>query len=95
LLVLVSENLVTLALIVIVSSIISVFYYIRLVKILYFENMKVGYLFYPLCSFNCFVFNSFSFMLFFLFINPRLFYLLIHRLVLNFNLQLNGKVYHF
>jgi NADH-quinone oxidoreductase subunit N len=86
LLVLVSENLITIILIVILSTILSVFYYIRLIKVLYFENVKVGKLYYPLHSFNCFIFSSYSFMLSFLFINPKLLYLLIHRLVLNLKL---------
>lgn len=86
LLVLVGEDLVTLLLIIILCTIISVFYYIRVVKVLYFENIRIGKLYYPLNSFNCFIFSCSSFILIFLFINPRLLYLLIHRLVLNFNL---------
>jgi NADH:ubiquinone oxidoreductase subunit 2 (subunit N) len=93
-LVLVSENLSTLTLIIILSTIISIFYHIRLIKVLYFENVKVGKLYFSLDSFNCSVFSYFSFMLIFLFINPRLFYLVIHRLVLNLSLYFNGKIYY-
>lgn len=83
LLVLVSEGLVTLTLVILLSTVVSVFYYIRLIKILYSENLRVGKLYFPLHPFNCIMFSFFSFMLVFLFINPRLLYLFIHRIVLN------------
>lgn len=80
-LVLISENLFSLILFILFFTVISIFYYIRLTKILYFENIKIGKLYEPLNSFNCFLLSFFSFILFFLFLNPKLLYLLIHILI--------------
>lgn len=82
-LVLISEHLLTMVFLIGLSSLISIFYYIRLIKILYFENITVGKLYKPLISFNCFLLCLFSFMLFFWFINPKLLYLIIHNIILN------------
>lgn len=63
-------------------GVISTFYYIRLIKILYFENFIVGKLFYPLYSPNLIIFNFISFELLFLFLNPKLLYLNVHKTIL-------------
>lgn len=63
-------------------SFISVFYYIRLVKIFYFENINFGYLYKPLYSFNSIILYLCLFAIIFLFINPTLFYLIIYKFIL-------------
>lgn len=81
-LVLISESLFFIVLLILFFTTVSIFYYIRLIKILYFENLQIGKLYIPLNSFNSFILCFFSFTLFFLFINPKLLYLFIHILVL-------------
>lgn len=81
-LVLISEKLFSLIIIVSFCSIISIFYYIRLIKIIYFENLLVGKLYFPIGSFNIFIFCFFSSILIFLFFNPKLIYLIIHKITL-------------
>lgn len=71
------------ALITIFCSVISTFYYIRIVKILYFENLLVGKLYYPLNWDKTLPLGSLTFLLLFLFINPTFLYLLIYNMVLN------------
>ena len=58
------------ALISIVSTVISTFYYIRILKIIFFENILVGKLFYPINSKIIIVCNILFFLLIFLFISP-------------------------
>lgn len=58
------------ALISIVSTVISTFYYIRILKIIFFENILVGKLFYPINSKIIMVCNIIFFLLIFLFITP-------------------------
>jgi len=69
------------ALVAVLCSVVSTFYYIRIIKILYFENVLVGKLYYPIKT-NKIIFFTFSvFALFFLFLNPTLMYLIIHNVV--------------
>lgn len=66
------------ALITILCSVISTFYYVRIVKILYFENTLVGKLYYPINNQKILILSLLIFLLIFLFINPTFLYLLIH-----------------
>jgi NADH:ubiquinone oxidoreductase subunit 2 (subunit N) len=71
----------TIAVLTILCSVVSTFYYVRLVKILYFENLLVGklYFFKPNNSIIlCFAIFALSF----LFFNPTLLYLIIHKMIL-------------
>jgi NADH-quinone oxidoreductase subunit N len=63
----------------ILFTVISSFYYLRLIKILFFENVIVGKLFYPVISNNMFIYCWSVFILIFLFFNPTLLYLIIHK----------------
>ena len=66
----------------ILTSVISTFYYIRIIKILYFEKVLVGNLFYPLSFLEPFIVVT-TFLLFvFLFINPTLLYLVSYKISL-------------
>ena len=69
------------ALIAILCSVISTFYYIRIIKILYFENVLVGKLYYPIKTNKIIFFTASLFALFFLFVNPTLMYIIIHNIV--------------
>lgn len=84
-LVLIFEQLYTISLLVIFCSIISTFYYLRIIKILYFENLTVGKLYY-FSSENIFIFSFFVFLLIFLFFKPTILYLFIHKMVIFENL---------
>ena len=71
-----------LALISILCSVISTFYYIRIIKIMYFEKVIVGKLYYPINSNKGTVISFLFIMLVFLFVNPTLIVLLTHKLSL-------------
>lgn len=69
------------SLFIILCSVISTFYYIRVIKILYFESFIIGKLF----NFNfqnIFIVCFIVFLLVFLFFNPTLLYLFIHKMIL-------------
>ena len=70
------------ALLAILCSVVSTFYYIRIIKILYFENLLVGKLYHPLTSSKTFVFSITIFSLLFLFVNPTILYLTVYKAVL-------------
>ena len=55
-------------------SVISTFYYVRLIKIIYFENGIAGKLYKPINYTNSLIISSCSFLFIYLFINPNLFY---------------------
>jgi len=63
-------------------SVISTFYYIRIVKILYFENLLVGKLYYPINSEKTIILSILTFSLIFLFINPTILYLFCYKVIL-------------
>ena len=63
-------------------SVVSTFYYIRIIKLLYFENLLVGKLYHPLISSKTILFSIVIFSLLFLFVNPALLYLTIYKTVL-------------
>lgn len=70
------------ALVSILCSVISTFYYIRIVKILFFEKVLVGKLYYPITTQRAAVVALLFYLLIFLFINPTLLYLFSHKISL-------------
>ena len=70
------------ALVSILCSVISTFYYIRIVKILFFEKVLVGKLYYPITTQRAAVVAFLFYLLLFLFINPTLLYLFSHKISL-------------
>ena len=69
----------------ILLSVISTFYYIRIIKILYFENVLVGRLYYPIYTKKTIIISFLAFFLIFLFINPTFLYLMSYKLILFLN----------
>ena len=67
----------------ILFSVVSTFYYIRIIKVLYFENILVGKLYYPINTGKTILLSLLIFSLSFLFINPTLLYLLNDRVLLS------------
>ena len=67
------------ALITILCSVIGTFYYIRLIKILYFEKVLVGKLYYPINFQSSVLITCLFFILLFLFVNPTLLFLISHK----------------
>ena len=59
-----------------VLSVIATFYYIRIIKVVYFENLLVGKLYYPINTHITLLISSLIFSLLFLFFNPTLIQLL-------------------
>ena len=72
------------ALISILCSVISTFYYIRIVKILYFEKVLVGRLYYPITTSKVLIVIFPFYLLLFLFVNPTALYLFSYKLSLLF-----------
>lgn len=66
----------------ILCSVISTFYYIRLIKIIYFENSVAGKLFYPIKSYSSIVIVFLFYLLIFFFLNPSLIYLFSYKITL-------------
>nr|AVR57503.1 NADH dehydrogenase subunit 2 [Entomoneis sp.] len=87
---LILEQFYSLAILIILCSVVSTFYYIRVVKVLYFENLLVGKL-YSFNSKNILILCFSVCLLIFLFIKPTVLYLIIHKMVLFENLP-NYKV---
>lgn len=79
---LICQELYFISLIGILCSVVSTFYYIRIIKILYFENLLVGKLYYPINSEKTIVLSILVFSLLFLFLNPTLLYLFCHKVTL-------------
>jgi len=73
------------ALISILLSVISTFYYIRLIKILYFENVLVGKLYIPINTNKALIVSILSLFLILLFIDPVPLYLLFYKTMLLLN----------
>ena len=69
------------AIISILCSVISTFYYIRIVKIFYFENFIAGKLYYPIKSNSSIIVVCLFYFLLFLFINPTLVYLISYKII--------------
>ena len=72
------------AVISILCSLVSTLYYIRIIKILYFENVLVGKLYFPINSTKTIVLSFFNFFLVYMFINPTFLYLISYRSVFLF-----------
>ena len=70
------------AIISILCSVISTFYYIRIIKIMYFENYLAGRLYYPIKAHSSILIVFLFYFLIFLFINPTLVYLLSYKTTL-------------
>ena len=83
---LILEEFYLISLIVILSGTISTFYYLRVIKILYFENVTLGPL-YHYDSSNCFILCFLVFLLVFLFFKPTCIYIIIHKMLLFENLN--------
>ena len=66
----------------ILASVVSTFYYIRIIKIICFENNSIGRLYHPLPYLETFIIVLSFFLLIFLFINPTMLYLLSHKISL-------------
>ena len=72
----------------ILCSVISTFYYIRIIKIMYFESSITGKLYYPIKSNISILIVILFYFLLFLFINPTLIYLISHKIVLLLTTQI-------
>lgn len=72
------------ALISILFSVISAFYYIRIIKILYYEPVLVGKLYYPITTQKSFVITLLFYSFFFFFFNPTGLYLMSYKISLMF-----------
>jgi NADH:ubiquinone oxidoreductase subunit 2 (subunit N) len=72
------------ALLSILFSVISAFYYIRIIKILYYEPTLVGKLYYPITTQKAFVTTLLFYSFFFFFFNPTALYLMSYKIVLMF-----------
>lgn len=70
------------AVISILCSVISTFYYIRVLKIMFFENHIVGKLYQPIKSHTSIIIVCVFYFLLFLFLNPTLVYLFSYKIVL-------------
>jgi NADH-quinone oxidoreductase subunit N len=70
------------AIISILCSVISTFYYIRIIKTMYFESSIAGKLYYPIKSNISILIVCLFYFLLFLFINPTLVYLISHKIIL-------------
>ena len=66
----------------ILASIISTFYYIRIIKIICFENKLVGRLYYPLPYLETLIVVINFLLIIFLFINPTILFLISHKISL-------------
>ena len=67
------------ALISILCSVVGTFYYIRLIKILYFEKALTGKLYYPINTQCSILITLLFFLLLFVFVNPTLLFLLSYK----------------
>lgn len=66
--------------IIIICSVLSTFYYIRIIKIMFFEKLLVGKLYYPLKTHVVVILTLSFFLLIFLFFNPTLLYLITYKI---------------
>ena len=72
------------ALISILCSVVATFFYIRIIKILYFEKTTVGKLYYPISSERVYILAGLLWSLILLFINPTLLFLFSYKFSLLF-----------
>ena len=76
------------AIISILCSVISTFYYIRVIKIMYFESSVAGKLYCPINSDMSVLIVCLFYFLLFLFVNPTLVYLISHKIVLLLSIKM-------
>ena len=69
----------------ILFSVISTFYYIRLIKILYFENILVGKLYHPISTKKSIIISILFLLLIVLSIDPAIIYLLFYKSIMLIN----------
>lgn len=72
------------ALISILCSVVATFFYIRIIKIIYFEKVIVGRLYYPISGENVYILSALLWSALLLFINPTLLFLFSHKFGLLF-----------
>lgn len=77
------------ALTAVLCSVVSTFYYIRVIKILYFENIFIGKLYEPINTNKILIFCLLFFSLIFLLIKPNFLYLVVYYFVIQFYSELN------
>jgi NADH-quinone oxidoreductase subunit N len=70
------------ALLSILGSVIATFYYIRIIKILFFEKLLIGKLYYPINNSKSILVVLLFFLFLFLFANPTLLFLFSYKLAL-------------
>nr|YP_009495583.1 NADH dehydrogenase subunit 2 [Nitzschia sp. (in: diatoms)]AWQ64313.1 NADH dehydrogenase subunit 2 [Nitzschia sp. (in: diatoms)] len=81
-LVVVKSSAYLIALLSILFSVISTFYYIRVIKILYFENTLIGKLYLPITTEKALIISVLSLLLIILCIDPMIIYLLFYKATL-------------
>nr|YP_010377431.1 NADH dehydrogenase subunit 2 [Navicula tsukamotoi]QYB23118.1 NADH dehydrogenase subunit 2 [Navicula tsukamotoi] len=69
----------------ILFSVIATFYYLRIIKIIFFENILIGHLYATINSKKVFILNLLIFLLIFLFFNPLFLYLYSYKITLFLN----------
>ena len=69
----------------ILLSVISTFYYIRLIKILYFENVLIGKLYIPVSTNKALLISILALLLIVLCVNPTIIYLVFYKAILLIN----------
>lgn len=62
-------------------SVIATVYYIRVIKVLYFENLLVGKLYHPITTYNTIILSFLIFLLLLLFINPSILFIWGYKLI--------------
>ena len=72
-----------------VFSVIATFYYIRIIKVIYFENLLVGKLYYPINSEKTIILSCLIFSLLLMFLNPSIIYLLSYKIIPTYLIVLN------
>ena len=80
----IKESMYFLVMISILCSVVATFYYIRIVKILYFEKLLVGKLYYPISSTSLVILSILFWLVLLLFINPNLLFLFSYKFGLLF-----------
>lgn len=79
---LISKQFYIASLLTLLCSVISTFYYIRIIKVLVFENLVINILYYPINSYSILILCFCLVLLIFLFIKPTLLYLIVHKIIL-------------
>jgi NADH-quinone oxidoreductase subunit N len=77
----IQQNFIAFAVASAIFSVIATFYYIRVIKVLYFENLLVGKLYYPIESEKTLLLSCLIFSLLLLFLNPSIIYILSYKIL--------------